>query len=59
MRLAELFEPQSPTPRRNKAETVPQVFIIESLGLVDEAKERREGAVLAAVLKMCGKNPLY
>lgn len=59
MRLAELFEPQLPTPRRSKTDTVPQVFIIESLELVDEAKERREGAVLAAVLKMCGKNPLY
>jgi hypothetical protein len=32
---------------------------VESLGLADEAGERREGAVLAAVLKMCGKNPLY
>ncbi len=59
MRLAELFEPQTPTRRRKKADTVPQVFIIESLALVDEASERREGAVLAAVLKMCGKNPLY
>jgi len=59
MRLTEPFEPQSPTPRKTQASTVPQVFIIESLDLVDELKERREGAVLAAVLKMCGKNPLY
>lgn len=59
MRLAELFEPQKPTPRKSKSDTVPQVFIIESLDLVDETKERREGAVLASVLKMCGKNPLY
>jgi hypothetical protein len=58
MRLAELFEPQKPTPKK-KTDTVAQVFIIESLELVDEAKERREGAVLASVLKMCGKNPLY
>jgi hypothetical protein len=59
MRLAELFEPQKPTPKRKKSYTVAQVFIIESLELIDEAKERREGAVLASVLKMCGKNPLY
>lgn len=59
MRLAELFEPQKPTARKSKADTIAQVFIIESLELVDEAKERREGAVLASVLKMCGKNPLY
>jgi hypothetical protein len=59
MRLAELFEPQIPTPKKKAGGTVPEVFIIESLELADEAKERREGAVLAAVLKMCGKNPLY
>ncbi len=59
MRLSELFEPQKPTPKKGKTDTVAQVFIIESLELVDEAKERREGAVLASVLKMCGKNPLY
>lgn len=59
MRLAELFEPQKPTARKSKSNTVAQVFIIESLKLVDETKERREGAVLASVLKMCGKNPLY
>ncbi len=59
MRLAELLEPQTPTPRKKRTSTIPQVFIIESLELIDETKERREGAVLAAILKMCGKNPLY
>ncbi len=59
MRIAELFEPQVPTRKRKRGATVPEVFIVESLGLADEAGERREGAVLAAVLKMCGKNPLY
>jgi hypothetical protein len=59
MRLAELLEPQKPTPKNSRTDTVAQVFIIESLKLVDETKERREGAVLASVLKMCGKNPLY
>src|SRR5882757_2243685 len=59
MRLAELFEPQRPTPKKKPADTVPEDFIIESLTLKDEAKERREGAVLASVLKMCKKNPLY
>lgn len=59
MRLAELFEPQKPTPKKGKTDTVAQVFIIESLELIDETKDRREGAVLASVLKMCGKNPLY
>lgn len=42
-----------------KSDTVPQVFIVESLELDDEAKGRREGEVLAAVLRMCGKEPLY
>ena len=59
MRLSELFEPQAPTKKKKGTDTVPEVFIIESLELTDETKERREGAVLAAVLKMCGKNPLY
>jgi hypothetical protein len=59
MRIAELFEPQVPTRKRKRGATVPEVFIVESLALADEAGERREGAVLAAVLKMCGKNPLY
>jgi hypothetical protein len=59
MSLTDLFEPQKPTPKNGKIDTVAQVFIIESLALIDEAKERREGAVLASVLKMCGKNPLY
>src|ERR1700741_3625319 len=59
MRLAELFEPQVPTRKGKPTDTVPEVFVLESLELNDEADERREGAVLAAVLKMCGKNPLY
>jgi hypothetical protein len=59
MRLEELFGPQTPTPKTKASDTVPEVFIIESLKLTDEAKERREGAVLSAVLRMCGKNPLY
>jgi hypothetical protein len=59
MRIAELFEPQVPTRKKKRGATVPEVFIVESLALADEAGERREGAVLAAVLKMCGKNPLY
>lgn len=59
MRLAEILEPQKPSPKKRKTNTVAEVFIIESLELVDENKERREGAALASVLKMCGKNPLY
>ena len=59
MRIAELLEPQTPTPKKKPTDTVPEVFILESLTLNDESKERREGAVLASVLKMCGKNPLY
>lgn len=59
MHVAEQFEPQKPTLKKGRAHTVAEVFIIESLSFVDEAKERREGAVLASVLKMCGKNPLY
>ena len=44
------------TPKKSKTDTVAQVFIIESLKLVDEAKQRGESAVLASVLKMYGKN---
>jgi len=59
MRLTDLLQPQVPTRKKAADGTVPEVFIIESLTLTDEKKERREGAVLAAILKMCGKNPLY
>ena len=45
--------------RKRRVETVPEVFIIESLDLGDERKARREGEVLASVLRMCGKRPLY
>ncbi|MDO8777613.1 MAG: hypothetical protein Q7K57_54640 [Burkholderiaceae bacterium] len=59
MRLGEIFQPQSASRRKRSDGTVAEVFIIESLTLTDETKERHEGAVLAAVLKMCGKKPLY
>lgn len=59
MRLSELLEPQVPSRKKSADGTVAEVFIIESLRLADEAKERHEGAVLAAVLKMCNKRPLY
>jgi hypothetical protein len=59
MQFTELLGPQTPTRKKKSGDTVPEVFIIESLELADEAKERREGEVLAAVLRMCGKNPLY
>jgi hypothetical protein len=59
MRFNELFGPQTPTRKKNPRDSVPEVFIVESLELADERKERREGEVLAAVLRMCGKNPLY
>lgn len=59
MRLAELFEPQIPSRSKASDGTVPEVFIIESLSLTDETKERHEGAVLAAILKICRKKPLY
>jgi hypothetical protein len=59
VRITELLEPQKPRRKKSSTDTVPEVFIIESLTLTDEAKDRREGEVLAAVLKMCGKKPLY
>lgn len=40
-------------------ETFPEVFILESLTVVDERKKRFEGRVLANVLRMCGKSPEY
>jgi len=45
--------------KRRRVDTVPEVFIIESLELGDEREARREGEVLASVLRMCGKQPLY
>lgn len=39
--------------------TKSEVFIIESLTFDDEKAERFEGKILANVLKMCGKNPIY
>lgn len=39
--------------------TYPEVFIIESLNLEDEAANRFEGKVLADILRMCGKEPKY
>jgi len=59
MRLSELLQTQSASKRRLSDGSVPEVFIIESLELIDENKDRREGAVLASILRMCGKNPLY
>jgi hypothetical protein len=59
MRIAELLSPQEPSKKKTSNGTVAEVFIIESLSLIDEAKERHEGEVLANVLRMCGKKPLY
>lgn len=59
MRLSELLQTQSPSKKKLADGTVPEVFIIESLTLTDENKERREGAVLASILRMCEKKPLY
>jgi hypothetical protein len=39
--------------------TLPEVFILESLTLNDERNGRFEGKVLADVLRMCGKSPEY
>lgn len=37
----------------------PEVFIVESATLEDEANGRLEGEALATVLRMCGKQPKY
>ena len=59
MLLSELLEPQARPKNKAAAGTVAEVFIIESLSLIDEAKKRHEGEVLAAILRMCGKKPMY
>jgi len=59
MRLAELAKPQKPSRKRSSNGTIAEVFIIESLSLIDETKNRHEGEVLADILRMCGKKPLY
>ena len=43
----------------NNPKTIPQVFIIESLRFEDEDDGTLEGKVLADVLHMCGKKPIY
>lgn len=40
-------------------ETVPQVFIIESLRLGDEKAQRFEGRVLSQILRLSGKKSIY
>lgn len=59
MLLSELLSEQKPSKKKSPNGTVAEVFIIESLSLVDEAKQLHEGAVLASILKMCGKRPMY
>ena len=59
MLLSELLSGQTPKRKKSSNGTVAEVFIIESLTLRDERKQRHEGAVLASVLKMCGKSPMY
>ena len=39
--------------------TTPQVFIIESLTLEDEKKERFEGRILKQILRLSGKESVY
>ncbi|WP_421281205.1 hypothetical protein [Aeromonas taiwanensis] len=41
------------------AYTYPEVFILESLGVEDEEKERFEGRILYRMLKLAGKKPKY
>lgn len=59
MLLSELLDPQQPSKKKASNGTVAEVFIVESLSLIDEGKNRHEGEVLANVLRMCGKKPLY
>lgn len=49
----------TPVPSKAPASTIAEVFIIESLSLIDESKRRHEGKVLADILHMCGKKPIY
>lgn len=41
------------------SDTKPEVFILESLSLEDEEKERFEGRILRDILKLSGKKPQY
>jgi hypothetical protein len=42
-----------------KHDTVPRVFIIESLTLKDEEEESFEGPILKQILRLSGKEPAY
>jgi hypothetical protein len=44
---------------KNKQETYPEVFIIESLTTADEHAKRFEGLQLCEILRMAGQNPKY
>lgn len=44
------------TDLRPISETEPQVFILESLSLEDEEKERFEGRIIRDILRLSGKN---
>ena len=59
MRLVEVVNLRAPIRRKAPTGTSPEVFIIESLSLIDENLNRHEGEVLADVLRMCGKKPKY
>ena len=40
-------------------ESVPEVFILESLSFEDEEAQLYEGRILCDILRMCGKTPKY
>jgi hypothetical protein len=60
MRLSEIVDSMpASTKVPPSSSTIAEVFIIESLSLIDESERRHEGKVLADILRMCGKNPIY
>lgn len=50
---------QDSNPEKGKPQTIPEVFILESLDKEDEKKRRFEGQVLSDMLRLAGKNPKY
>ena len=60
MLISEIVDTKSASAKTQRStRTIADVFIIESLSLIDESKIRHEGKVVADILRMCGKNPIY
>ena len=60
MLISEIIDTKSASAKTQRSTgTIADVFIVESLSLIDESKKLYEGKVVEDILSMCGKNPIY